>query len=411
MKAIASLRCVSSVTRRYLFSEAFFGFGIGIWNIALNFHYRMHGLDEVTISALLGVAFFATAITAFFCGRLGDGIGFPKVMGIGGILVGIALVLNAVAGQLFLFVLAQIIYGMGLSCIVSMEYPQLLSYVEKAQSGFAYNAAIMVYFLSSVLGNLFAGVFADLSDLQNPYQTLLLISAAMYFVLGVTRGQMPRQRVVTPPKMRIVTVLRQRDVLSYLLFGFVTMVIFNGVMSMLNLILREWHGLSDMVIGGVFAAGSVLGGCVVMLLPPLQNRFGNERLALWFMLAQAAGIMLLSVSGALMTAMLICVRNMATNCIYSTVDRPMLQSIAPDRQGSYSGLRASANYVGMSLGVLLSGAFVAQGNYAMLFLSVGMIGLVQCAIYRFVCVPKIRAGLAAQETAQSDTLAEVTQSS
>lgn len=393
---------VSAVARKFMFSEIFFGFGIGIWNIALNFHMRMNGIDDKSISLLLGAAFTATAIAAFFCGRVGDATGFNRVMGSGGLLVSLALFINAFATSVPAFFVGQIVYGVGLSCIVSMEYPQLLSYVDGAHSAFSYNFAILLYFFSSVMGNLFAGMFADGYVLRfggNPYKLLLLISAVMYAFLGVARIRLPRQTVVTSRRVRLSTVLRQKNVMTYLLFGFVTMIIFNGVMSMLNLVLRQWHGLSDTQIGVIFAAASILGGFVVMFLPLLQAKMRNDHIAQGIMLTQALCIMLISVAGPVLTGVFICVRNMATNSIYSTVDRPMLQSIAKDRQGSYSGLRSSANYVGMSLGVLISGWFVSAQQYSALFIVVALLGIVQCAIYRWLCSPHLK-GNAEREATQ-----------
>jgi MFS family permease len=392
MNLIMSFRSTPRAALKFLSSEMFFGFGIGIWNLALNFHFRFNHIDDLTIGTLLSIAFLCTAGVSFFSGRLGDAIGYQKVMGIGGLCVGTALLVIALSHTLLYFIIGQLLYGTGLSCIVAMEFPQLLSYVNDHQSKFVYNSAILIYFTSSVLGNLFAGHFADHFSsglVNNPYKILLLISAAMYILLGIVRALLPRQITRTPGQLRLSHVFFQKNVLSFLLFGLITMTMFNGVMSMLNIILREWHHLSDTSIGIIFACASILGGIVVMLTPLLQAKYRNENIAQGIMLIQAIAIALMAIAKPVFTGILVCIRNMSTNCIYSLVDRPMLESIAIDRRGSYSGLRTCANYIGMSIGVATSGIFISNKNFASLFILIGCLGLVQIFVYRYLCIPHI----------------------
>ncbi|HHV83771.1 MAG TPA: MFS transporter, partial [Tepidanaerobacter syntrophicus] len=79
----------------------------------------------------------------------------------------------------------------------------------------------------------------------------------------------------------------------------------------------------------------------------------------------------------------------ANNFIYATVDNPMLQSIEQDRRGSYSGLRVSSNYIGMSLGSAISGYFISKGNYAGLFILTALFCFLQNLIFHQICVPHI----------------------
>ncbi|HWR60895.1 MAG TPA: MFS transporter, partial [Clostridia bacterium] len=245
-----------------------------------------------------------------------------------------------------------------------------------------------------VLGNLFAGFSPMLSlelfpGLQNPYQLLLVVSASSYFILGITRMCLPRYSPSQNEKVNFREVIFDPGVLSFLLFGFVTMTIFNCVMSMMNIILRQRYYFQDSTIGIFFSVISIVGSLAMPLVSYLSSRFSSRRIAEVTLIVQALVIFVMAFSPAWIFVFMACTRTAATNFVYSVVDSPMLQSVTPSCRGSYSGLRICANYIGMSLGSVISGIFIAQEQYAMLFIFTGFLALVQNLVFRRSCVRHI----------------------
>lgn len=370
--------------------ECAFGFGIGIWNIALNFHFRTFGLSPSEIGLLISVGFFATAISSSFCGRLSDKIGFSKVSALGGIMVSISLFTIANSASNIFFYIAQIIYGFGLACIMCTDSPLITSLVLPHQKQLGYNLTIFTYFLSSVVGTLFAGFFPKMFPLyENPYKVLLIISAASYLILGCARVWLPKQPLAGRSNVKFLDVLKSKNVLSFLLFGFVMMTIFNCIMSMLNLILRERYGLGDDLVGSFYSMVSVSGCMAIPILALLYRKYSNYRIASATLAVQIVIIFLMAFAPVWLFIILICMRTIANNFVYATVDNPMLQSIQEDRRGSYSGLRICSNYLGMSLGSAISGYFISEGNYAGLFILTAFFCFLQNLIFHRICVPHI----------------------
>ncbi len=377
-----------------LASESAFGIGIGIWSIALNFHLQFYGFSSVEIGTLISVAFISTAVSSFFSGRLSDSIGYPKVAGIGGLLVALSLLIIAFSPARFFFYIGQIIYGTGLACIMCTEFPLIFSLVLEDQKQTAYNLIIFIYFATSVLGNLFAGFFPKLfpklfPSLHNPYQILLVVSAICYFILGIARTRLPRHNFSQNEKVQLRKVLFDRSVLSFLLFGFITMAIFNSVMSMMNIILRQHFHFSDSIIGIIFSFISIVGSLAMPLVSYLSSRSSNRKIAEVTLIVQALVIFTMSVSPAWIFVLMTFARTTTTNFVYSVVDSPMLQSIDPSYRGSYSGFRICANYIGMSLGSAIAGIFIAHNQYTMLFLFTGFLTGIQNLVFHRFCIKHI----------------------
>ena len=77
--------------------------------------------------------------------------------------------------------------------------------------------------------------------------------------------------------------------------------------------------------------------------------------------------------------------------LYTAADAPMLRSIPQDKRGTYAGLRVFANHIGMSAASMLSGLFVNQGWFVLLYLTCGLLALVQGIVYCVFCRGNLKA--------------------
>ena len=374
-------------------SELFFGLCVGAWSIALNFHLSACGMSESQIGVLLCLGYLATAVTSFFVGRVGDKKGYPFVMAAGMILMGLALLLIACVRWIPLFYLGHGMYCAGLACAMSMEYNLPLSLVREDQRQYGYNLVLVFYFLGSIIGNFLCSVCLPLfRDQKDPYKYILMICTAIYWMLALLRGNMPRQARTEGKEQRVdkqvfLDLLGSRKVQCYLLYGCLTFGLLSFATGMLNLVLRLWHNMSDSVIGAVFSLNSVVGCLVLMLLPMLVCRVPLHRISSVALTLQCLALAAMAFVPSVPVVGMIFIRTCACNVLYTSVDSPMLQSISPQRRGTYSGMRVFANYVGMSIASIASGLLVDLGNFRLLYLMCAGVALVQMLIYQLLCRP------------------------
>lgn len=372
-------------------SEFIFGLCVGIYSIALNFHLTAKGFGNAEIGVLLSSGFIVTAITSFFAGKLGDWKGFPFVMTLGTLLMAVSLVITSFASVHFLFYIGQIIYSMGIACVMAMEFALATSQVEEDQKQFVYNFVLIMYFLGSIFGSFICGNLAEkYLKTQNPYFLMLLLCAVLYLILGFIRSRLPRQRTAVTKRSGIGETIKDKKVISFLLFGFVTMFVFSTATSMLNLVLRNRYYLSDADIGTVFSISSILGCIALVLLPSLVKKFSSFKISTVTMAVQLVAVSAMAVSGVQLFCLMAFVRTVTGNVLYSTVDSPMLRSVDEGNRGTYAGIRVFSNYLGMSAASAIAGYLIAKGKYLLLFIMGGIFVLSQNLIYHLLCARYIK---------------------
>lgn len=371
-------------------SEFLYGMCIAVWSVALNFHLSACGISESQIGVLLCLGYLVTAVVSFFVGRVGDRKGYPFVMGLGALLMGVALFAITWVRILSLFYLFHGIYCTGLACAMAMEFNLPLSLVREEHRQYSYNLVLVFYFLGSIAGNLMCSFcLPALEHWGNPYRCVLMVCAASHLFLAFFRGRMPRvivQRTETGPVGDSVwTLLGWKNVQGYLLYGFLTFGLFTLSTGMLNLVLRLWHGMSDSKVSTVFLFNSLAGCVVLIVLPKLLRHISLQRisgLAMTAQLAAFAGMAVLPVGPFVAMTFL---RTASCNILYTSVDSPMLQSIPAQSRGTYAGMRVFANYIGMSLASVVSGWLVDLRNFHLLYLICASVALAQFLTYQLLC--------------------------
>ena len=376
-------------------SEFCYGLCVGAWSIALNFHLSYCGVSGTQIGALLSLGYIVTAIVSFFVGRVGDIKGYPFVMSMGAAMMGCALIVISFARQLPLFYLAHMTYCAGLACVMAMEFNLPLSLVKDSQRQYSYNLVLIYYFLGSITGNLLCTIcFGSMKGQGDPYQWVLLICGVIYLGLSVFRGKMPRQAASGGAGFDFKGIwsnLRSPKIPRYLIYGFLTFGLFTLSTGMLNLVLREWHGMPDTTVSIAFMVNSAVGCLMLVLLPMLSRRFALHKLSIAALILQFLALALMTAAPTGVFVAMMFLRTASCNVLYTSVDSPMLQSIEADRRGTYAGMRIFANYMGNSAAAVVSGILVEKGSFTMLFIVCAAVALTQTAVYQFLCWPKLKA--------------------
>ncbi len=393
MEGRVTLRSLTRRGRLCAYSEFFFGACVGAWSISLSFHLTSCGVSSAQIGVLLCVGYLVTAVTSFFVGSVGDRKGYPYVMSLGCVLMCCSLAMTAAFDRLSLFYISHMIYCMGLACVMSMEFNLPLSLVPENARQYTYNLVLTLYFLGSIAGNTLCSAVYQSAG-KGSYQMVLMLCAVIYAALAVFRGMMPRcqkEAVRTKCASSIHVELGDRRIRGYLLYGALAFGVFTLSTGMLNLVLREWRGMTDSGISAVFAANSAIGCLTLLMLPRLMRRVKLSLIAHMALTVQCAALMLIAVAPTPLLVLLLFCRTASCNMLYTAADAPMLRSVPQSSRGTYAGLRVFANHIGMSTASLLSGVFVDQQRFALLFLTCGIFALLQDIVYHVFCRKNLRA--------------------
>lgn len=387
-------RQLSNTGRLAIRSEFLFGFGVGVWSIVLNFQLSFCGMTDSQIGTLLSVGYLVTAFVSFFAGRLGERFGYPLVMVCGNLMMGLAYAVLAFSRTICPFYLGHMLYSAGMACSMSMEYNLPLSQLQENQKQYAYNMVLVQYFMGSIAGNLSCGLgIRLLRSCRNPYRYLLLFAGVIYIVLAAIRMRIPRRNYDLSGRKEsrvYASLLAQKRVRGYLLYGFLSMGLLIMVTGMLNLLLRSRFRMPDTDIGMIFTINSLIGCAMLMLLPLLIRKFSLFKISSFVMALQLCVLAAMAIPSRTFFVPMIFLRTMLCNILYTSADAPMLRSVEESARGTYSGIRVFSNYLGMSAASLLSGIVLQTQKYLLLFAICSGIALAQNLVYHLSCAGSLK---------------------
>ncbi len=371
----------------FLITEGLFGLGFGVWNVNLNFHMQSMGMSDASIGILLAINTFVTAGISVFTGDLSDRVGFYHSMIYGCIIKGIGMLIVAFSSSFSTFAIALALMAIGDALVLSCEFPFLFSFTPEEHKQTIYSLLIAFFMLSMMIGNAVGGFLAELRILpKEPYMFPIIISGLIFIVLGWGRRILPRKEIERREKARFFYhLIKERNIQWFLVYSVVAGFILNLVLSMINIILKKKFGLGDSVIGLTFSAVTFVGFLSGFLAPMLIRRFGNERTVVFALFGYSLFLGLMGISGL---ALFVCFwvgYTFSRLIVPPAVESRILNSIPPEEQGSFSGLRIFASNIGCGIGSYLAGVLVSRDRITDLFLIASAFVLVQLGIYWFGC--------------------------
>lgn len=370
----------------FLLTEMFFGLGIGIWSVNLNFHLKACGLNDLGIGNLLAFGSIATAIFSVFAGSLCDRIGFHPAMMFGCIIKGSGMVIIALAPNIGTVYAGLLILSLGDALVLSCEFPFLLSLVEAELRDMVYNLLICSFLFAMFFGNILGGYLPGMSfGGKNAYLVAVLISGILFLLLGVARSFLPKKKIEYTVKKLSLRLLKEKKILAFLLYGVLISIAFNILASMLNIIFRDSFHLKDSSVGVIFSMATIVMFVSAFLVPVIAKRWKSGNTAILFMAVNIPVLVAMSMAGVEMFIFLWILYSFFRMMIPGTVDCRMLQAIPEDMQGSYSGLRIFANSIGTAAGASMAGLILEYSNYSMILLSCAVFVALQLAVYLFGC--------------------------
>ncbi len=382
-----------AAVKLFLATELCFGFGTGIWNLNFNFHLKELGFSEVDLGTIAAFGSVSVAMVSVIAGRLCDRIGYHPAMVLGCLLKASGMaIIAALPGMEFAFA-GQLISGIGDAFILPSEFPFLLSLVDEKYKSLVYNLLICAYLFAMFFGNLAGGYLPLRTNwLTTRYEFSLLLSSLSFAMIGAGRYFLPRRKIESESKALSFSILKEKKLVWFLLYGVAGMMVFNMISSMVNIVYRKHFGLQDSVIGVLFSVSTLASCIAVFLLPVIIKGFKNYHTAVAVLTLNSITLAVMSLAGMQLFASLWIGFNVLRITLPGLVDSPMLQSMPENKQGTYSGMRIFANNIGMGLGAVLSGVFISSSRFGFLLLTASFVTVLQLVIYWKGCSKYIGCG-------------------
>lgn len=374
----------------FILTEIILGFGIGMWNLNLNFFLSSKGMAAAAIGKIVAVGPLTTALFAVICGFLCSRFGYKKSMLSGCGIKAAAMLWTAFAVPGIMLYAARGLNGIGDCFILVCKYPYITSIVDKNEKNSIYGLFFSVSMFSMFLGNISAGWLLNSIKLQNPYHTIIVSSAGIAILVMILRWFLPKNNYIKE-RTKIIYIPRQGFITAYLLFDFLGYTGYFLAYSMLNLIYRDIIGLSVKMTGIVIGLSTVASSAAVFMVTPVATRYGRAKISGRVLSSVTVLYLVMAVSKGPTFIFLAVLTAILQNMLVGLLDGPILNQIPECEKGGYSGLRLFLTNAGTSIGTFASGILL-KGNsgYALLYVVVSVLLMVQTLIYFIGFQQKIR---------------------
>jgi MFS family permease len=297
----AAIRGFSTNARLYLGTSLLVGFGSGLLYLFFNLYVLSLGYDQAFVGLLASLPALVTAAAAVPTGLLLPRLGFRRALTIGLAVSAIAQLAWILYPTRPVLVAAAIVSGLGTVLLSVVSSPLLVTVSnEKTRTHlfgvqFALNtfATVVASFLG---GHLTRYLGAGTGGTSAGYRGVLLVAMAVtlaaFLPIARLRGMAPLAAAERParghwrPYRPLLTKLLAVQLVASLGAGM--------TMPFLNVFFRLRFGVSDALLGSVFAVSSLLTGCAGILAPWAAGRLGKVRA---IVLSQALSIPLLLAMG------------------------------------------------------------------------------------------------------------------
>lgn len=385
--SLSSFRHFTKNAKVFLLTEICFGFATGLLSVHLNFYLRTAGLAPYSIGHVSMAGAIATALSALLASRFSNRRGYYPVCMLGGLMQGLGLFSLASTNTIYLIILGQVMYSVGLTCIHAVEFPYVTAMTDGEHKSSAYFYLILVFSISSILGNISGSWVLHLNrDAVNPYRLSILFAGGGFVLLTLLRLKLPNIAPARQAKAagfwKLLTHINTRWFFLYH-FGFAMTI--SLLSSMLNLIYKEVFGFADTLVGQLFSAASLLTFLALLILPGIIKRRSADQVALLSLTALVFIFALSIVAPPPLFAALALMRSALSQVFPVVIESRMLAAIPPENQGTYAGLRILSNSIGQGIGANITGYLLSFMDYRWLMLCGTVCAAGIFLLYAFRC--------------------------
>lgn len=366
----------------FILTDMIMKFGMGIWNINLNFFLASKGMSMSEIGRVVSVGSLSTAVFAVVCGLLCDKNGYKKSMLTGCGLKALAMLWTAFAKPGILLYSARSLNGLGDCFILVCAYPYITSMVRMENKNTVYSLLFATSMFSMFLGNVFAGLCLSSEGWNNGF-VVIIISACIVAAVAVLRSFLPETTAKKSNNLKLY-LPRKSYIKAYLIFDFIGYAGYFLAYSMMNIIYKEMIGLSIWSTSVVIGFSTVAASLAVFMAPPIRKKYGGVRVSTNILLALVVLYFVMMISKGLIFIILTIFTTLLQNMMVGLVEGPMLSKIPDNEKGGYTGLWLLITQTGATIGAYEAGSILnSTVGYFRIYMVVCAMATVQTLIYFF----------------------------
>jgi len=382
--------------RWYLVYSLLSGFAMGFVRLLFNLYVLSLGHDAATLGILVALPPIMITVTAIPMGVLGQRIGFRSTLLIGVSLMSVALLGIPFSGALVGLLLFSGLRGLGNSILQVSNAPYMAENSNVDERTHLFSVQFAARMFANFGGLLLAGVmplviahgFGVGAESPTAYRGALLVGAAIYALsfIPLLRTQSTPAPEQPQAPVRFKEMFHPPGLLIRLFLPQVVIGLGAGALvPFLNVFFKTEFGVSDSLLGVLFAAQSVLMAFATLIGPVLADRWGKTRSVVGLQLTSVPFLAMLGyvpLFGVSAFAFLCRAALMnAANPLYTAF---AMNKVSERQRGTASALMQISWQGTRALSAIGSGYLQEASGFAALFpITIVMYLLASGLIYRF----------------------------
>lgn len=370
--------------RHYLFSVAFTGAAMGIYNLLFNFFVLSLGYNEAFLGKLVSLNQMSIVGMALFSGFLIGKMERKWVL-VGGLLATAAAVVVMVFWPVRIVILGMsVVFGSAQCLVTIMLAPFLMENSGEDERTYLFSAAFALQMGASFIGNWAGGwlpawlVRGGLAIDSAASYRIALLGMAGITVLGLLPllriRPLRKPQTLDPVRFSLPEIMQQSGHLGKLMLPTLMTSLGAGlIMPFMNVFFRHIHHQPDSQIGMVFAFGSLAMGVGMVLAPPLAEKLGKVQL---FALTRGLSLPFLLVLATSpwfgLSALAYNVRIMLMNMAGPVYQNFVMEEVEPHQRSTAASLLTVFGSLGWGVSSMISGWLQVNYGFGPAFVGAGI---------------------------------------
>jgi len=273
--------------RMYLIHTIIFGAALGVRRLLFNFFVLSLGYDEALLGTLITVNNLTALISALPMGYLADRLGRKKSLISSAALVSLSIVIMVIIPSPSMFMLTNLIMGLGMSLSSVTMGPFLMENSGEKERTYLFSFSSGLNTAAGFVGNWvggylpgWMGAYLLVDALSAKAYGTAMIVTAIVSVAGIIPLVLFKSQKLEPGERSSIAsfgyIKEHAGQFSKLVIPMLITSVGAGlIMPFMNVFFRNVYDQSDSQIGVLFAWGSLAMGIGLLIAPVLADRFGK----------------------------------------------------------------------------------------------------------------------------------------
>lgn len=389
-----NIRAFSRNASLYLLSTIISSAAFGIFRLLFNFYVLSLGYDQALLGNLVTASSFSVMVSAIPMGYLADILGRKNSLIGGTVTTIIAIAVMLIAPFPLVFIVMNILLGLGQSIIGVSMGPFLMENSNERERTYLFSFSSGMSMASSSLGNWIGGilptwiaVFAEGDATSSDAYRLSLVIVALTACLSIIPlSMMTIKKIQTADQslFKPFAYFKEKPALlgKLVLPMLVTSIGAGLIMPFMNVFFRQVHHQTDSAIGTLFAFGSLAMGIGLLISPPFAERFGKIQLVVVTQLLSIPFLILLGFApwfwvSASAYYIRVALMNMS-GPVYQTI---VMEKVDPTARATVASLVSMASNFGWAFSPTISGWLQVNYGFNPAFLLTIILYMISISMY------------------------------